>query len=73
MEHTRSIDTEWSEPLNLEPKREDRCSYHNKQSSGELRVLLRFNLSVMSAIYGRNSAAKSCSDCQIRHTDRGKA
>ena len=29
-----------------------RCSYHNKQSPREFRVLLQLILSVMSAIYG---------------------
>ena len=44
-----------------------RCSYHNKQSPREFRVLLQLILSVMSAIYGWDSGVKSCSDCQIRH------
>ena len=53
--------------------KEKRRSHHNKQSRRGSLVLLQFILSFMSAIYGRNSAVKSFSDCQIRHADCDQA
>ena len=51
MEHIWDRDSEWRQ-VNYDawnPK-EKRCSYHNKQSSREFRVLLQFIVSVMGTI-----------------------
>ena len=48
---------------------EKRRSYHNKQSPREFQVLLRLIFLGMRSINGRNSEAKSCTDCHIKHED----
>ena len=59
---------EWSTKIGTQ-KRRDAVIIINRVLEIFVLFCCSFCLSVMRAISGRNFAAKSCSDCQIRHAD----